>query len=82
MNQANRSGEGSVYASGIWLARVHYAILDRNRQISIRVCDGERDLIAPPVPATDMHIEFGDGSRRPFVPCSGNPATGTYYISQ
>ncbi len=82
MNPTRESGFGSIYASGIWVALVHYAILDGNRQFFVRVCDGELDLISPPVPAHDMHIELGDGSRHPFSLSGGNPTTGMYLIRQ
>lgn len=82
MNPNSSAGVGSVYASGIWLARVHYTVPDGRHQMIVRVCDGERDLMSPPIPAHDMHIELDDGSRRPFLLFDGNPATGMYYIYQ
>ncbi len=70
--------EGAIYASGIWLARVHYTVASNGDAIAVRVYDGERDLFAPPVPADDLRLELADGRSCPFVPKSGNPVAGTY----
>lgn len=70
--------EGTIYASGIWLARVHFTVVSSGDAIAVRVCDGERDLFAPPVPGDDLRLELADGRSCPFVPRSGNPVAGTY----
>lgn len=81
MQQTNRIGEGAVYAAGVWLARVHYTVTKDGEAIALRVCDGERDLFAPPVPAAELLLELADGSRRWFRPSNGNPVAGTYMIA-
>ena len=48
MKQEITIGEGAIYAAGIWLARVHYTWAENGERIALRVCDGERDLFAPP----------------------------------
>ena len=70
--------EGAVYAAGIWLARVRYAVADSGRGITLRVLDGERDLVNPPIPAHELLLELADGSHFWFKPADGNPVTGTY----
>lgn len=76
----DKIGEGAIYAAGIWLARVHYTVAEDGATITLRVCDGERDLFSPPIPAAELLLEFADGSRRWFRPSRGNPAAGTYTI--
>jgi len=73
-------GEGAIYAAGIWLARVHYTVVQDGDAIALRVCDGERDLFAPPIPAPELLLELADGTHRWFRPSSGNPVAGTYLL--
>lgn len=82
MNRDTRVGEGAVYAAGIWLARVHYAVVENGDRIALHVYDGERDFFSPPIPASELLLEMADGSRHWFTPCSGNPVAGTYTISR
>ncbi len=70
--------EGEIYASDIWLARVYYTVAMNGDAIAVRVFDGERDLLSPPVPADELRLELADGRSCPFVPKSGNPVAGTY----
>ncbi len=81
MQRTNRIGEGAIYAAGVWLARVQYTLTEDGAAIALRVCDGERDLFAPPIPAAELLLELADGSRRWFRPSRGNPVAGTYTIS-
>lgn len=81
MQQANKIGEGAIYAAGIWLARVHYTMTEDGAAIALHVCDGERDLFAPPIPAAELLLELADGSHRWFRPSRGNPVAGTYTIA-
>jgi len=76
----NAAGIGAVYVSGIWLARVHYTLLQSAQPFggALHVLDGERDLFAPPIPAEDFELEMADGQRRSFVPATGNPVSGAY----
>ena len=76
------TGEGSLYAAGIWLARVRYTITDNYTRIFLHICDGERDLFAPPIPAHELLLELSDGSHHWFTPSNGNPVVGTYVISR
>ncbi|MBE2240823.1 MAG: hypothetical protein IAE81_23765 [Caldilineaceae bacterium] len=80
MKQEITIGEGAIYAAGIWLARVHYTWAENGERIALRVCDGERDLFAPPIPASELLLELADGSRHWFRPSTGNPVTGAYLI--
>lgn len=77
----DKIGEGAIYAAGVWLARVHYTVTEDGAAITLRVCDGERDLFAPPIPVAEFLLEFADGSQRWFRPSCGNPVTGSYTIS-
>jgi hypothetical protein len=36
--------------------------------IALHVCDGERDLFAPPIPAAELLLELADGSHHWFRP--------------
>lgn len=78
MTYEPKVNEGAIYASGIWLAHVHFTVVSSGDAIAVRVCDGERDLFAPPVPADDLRLQLADGRSYPFVPKSGNPVAGTY----
>lgn len=75
-------GEGAVYAAGIWLAQVHYSMANNGARIALCVLDGERDLLQPPVPASELLLELADGSRFWFKPADGNPVVGTYLIDR
>lgn len=77
----DKIGEGAIYAAGVWLARVHYTVTEDGAAITLHVCDGERDLFAPPIPATEFLLEFADGSQCWFRPSRGNPVVGAYTIS-
>lgn len=81
LRRMEKIGEGAIYAAGVWLARVYYTIAEDGSVITLHVCDGERDLFAPPIPAAEFLLEFDDGSRRWFRPSRGNPAAGTYTIT-
>ncbi|GIK75137.1 MAG: hypothetical protein BroJett021_41250 [Chloroflexota bacterium] len=80
MNRSTTNGEGAVYAAGVWLARVQYSVAENGSRITLRVCDGERDLTAPPIPATELLLELADGNYCWFRPTDGNPVSGTYTI--
>jgi hypothetical protein len=80
MRQNSTAGEGSIYANGMWLASVNYTISDNHKRISLRICDGERDLFASPIPAHELLLELSDGSCHWFTPSHGNPTAGTYVI--
>ncbi len=75
-------GEGAVYAAGVWMARVHYSMANNGARIALCVLDGERDLMRPPVPASELLLELADGSRFWFKPADGNPVVGTYLIDR
>lgn len=82
MKYESMTGEGAVYAAGIWLARVQYSMAGEGSRIALRVCDGERDLFSPPVPAKELLLELADGRRYWFTPRTGNPVAGTYMIAR
>lgn len=77
----NKIGEGAIYAAGVWLARVQYTVTKDGATITLRVCDGERDLFSPPIPAPELLLELADGTHRWFRPTCGNPVAGTYTIT-
>lgn len=73
--------EGNVYADGVWLARVQCTILDEGERIALRICDGERDLFAPPIPAGEFWLELSEGHCYHFKLVEGNPVIGAYIVS-
>jgi len=80
MNRMRMQGEGVVYAAGVWLARVQVSVTENGRRLTLRVFDGERDLLAPPIPANELLLELADGSSYWFTPADGNPVSGTYTV--
>ncbi|MFO7634195.1 MAG: hypothetical protein R6W76_16730 [Caldilinea sp.] len=80
-NRIPRIGIGSIYASGIWLARVQYTLKMDDVHLlagALHILDGERDLFSPPIPADSYTLELADGRQCAFVPASGNPVSGAY----
>lgn len=73
--------EGSVYADGVWLARAQCTILDEGERIALRICDGERDLFDPPIPANEFMLELSGGRCFLFRLVEGNPVIGAYVVS-
>ncbi|MBO9393568.1 hypothetical protein [Caldilinea sp.] len=73
--------EGNVYVEGVWLARAQCTILKEEESIALRICDGERDLFEPPIPANEFLLELGGGQQYLFRLLEGNPVSGTYVVS-